>query len=342
MVLKRTRMTVDAGSDGVPLQAFLSSAIEGLSRRKARLLAGQGMVFVDGVKAKKSATVKRGQAIEVLGEIPAKGWRPRPDPSMTLAVVFESARFLAVTKPAGTATVPLSPHETGCLANALAHRYPECVDAGRAPQDAGLLGRLDTGTSGLLLAARSREAFDELWEAQRRSRIVKDYLAICIATRGSGKVVQTELSPPGGEVPRTLGGVPLPPEADERWNRVVLPLAASASDDERVVIAQGKAKFRGRPAKARTDYIVLQESNGLSLVLARIAKGFRHQIRVHLASAGLPLAADPLYGKPHPVVGASFLLHAWRIAPRTPIRGLPQVVVSELPSGWLERFEATR
>jgi len=321
MLMKRTRIAVDMASDGVSLSAFLSSAVEGLSRSKARLLAGQGMVLVDGVRAKKGATVRKGQVVDVLGELPIKGWRPMPDPSSKLDVVFESDRFIAVSKPAGVASVPLSPHERGCLANAIAHRYPECVDAGRTRSDAGLLGRLDTGTSGLLLAARSKEAFEELLKAQNRGKIVKYYLAVCLAPRD-------QAAPPPPQFWGESGDL-------QGWKTMALPLASSASDDERVILADGRAGFRGRPVKARTDYRILKESEGLALVLARITKGFRHQIRVHLASAGLPLASDPLYGKPHPAVGAAFLLHAWRIETDMEIRGLPPVLSSEPPENWL-------
>jgi 23S rRNA pseudouridine1911/1915/1917 synthase len=171
-------LIVDERGHAVRLDSYLAKAIAGLSRRRAQALADAGDVTVNGRRARKGDELRAGDAIAVWSRPVPPRWPPRPAPEIDLAVVREEASFLAVDKPSGIPSVPLDPGEPGTLAGAVAARFPECAALGRSPGDGGLLQRLDRGTSGLVLVARSEVAYRALSAAQRCGDVEKTYLAL--------------------------------------------------------------------------------------------------------------------------------------------------------------------
>jgi len=154
-------------------------------RRALAALFDDGAVRVHGKRAKKGDRVAAGDVIE-LAHAPATGdaLRPAPDPDVALEVLVERAELVAVAKPAGMPSQPLRAGELGTAANAIAARWPECAAlAGSAggridPRDGGLVHRLDIGTSGVLVAARTAAAYRTLRDAFAAGRVDKEYLAI--------------------------------------------------------------------------------------------------------------------------------------------------------------------
>jgi 23S rRNA pseudouridine1911/1915/1917 synthase len=136
----------------------LAAELSGESRH--RIVAGieAGEVRVDGRRGKKGQPVEAGQRITV--ELASLA--PVPEPERALQVVHEDPAFVVVEKPAGLPTHPLRPGETGTLAGAVVARYPECVAAGGSEREGGAAHRLDAPTSGLVLFARNRAAWDDL------------------------------------------------------------------------------------------------------------------------------------------------------------------------------------
>jgi 23S rRNA pseudouridine1911/1915/1917 synthase len=231
-----------------------------LGRQGARWLTEQGLVRVDGARAPKSRRLRPGERVEVFGEW---GGAPPAEPAAPLAIVLERSDLVVVDKPAGQPSVPLGEQARGTLAGALLGRYPEMLGVGYRSREPGLLHRLDTRTSGLLLAARSAAAFEALRAALASERLHKTYLAV-VADRALPERALLEQA-----------------------------LAPHASGSGRVLVAEPGA--RGARA-CRSELRTLQRRGRWALVEVHAPRAYRHQVRVHLAAAGWPIAGDRDYG----------------------------------------------
>jgi len=148
-------------------------------RRQLAQLFADGAVRVNGRRASKGDRVAVGDTIELTREpVHGAALRPAPDPDVPLVVLAERSELIAVAKPAGVPSQPLRAGELGTMANAIAFRFPECVAVGDDPRDGGLVHRLDIGTSGVLIAARTQDAHRALRAAFGAGMVVKHYLAI--------------------------------------------------------------------------------------------------------------------------------------------------------------------
>lgn len=148
-------------------------------RRQLASLFDDGAVKVNGKRARKGDRVVVGDTVELAREpVHGDALRPAPDPDVPLTVLVERSELIVVAKPAGIPSQPLRAGELGTIANAVAFRYPECVAIGDDPRDGGLVHRLDIGTSGALVVARTQDAYHALREAFGAGQIAKQYLAI--------------------------------------------------------------------------------------------------------------------------------------------------------------------
>jgi len=148
-------------------------------RRQLSALFDAGAVRVNGKRAKKGDRVAIGDTVELAREpVHGEALRPAPDPDVPLTVLVERSELVVVAKPAGVPSQPLRAGELGTMANAIAFRFPECVAVGDDPRDGGLVHRLDIGTSGVLIAARTQDAHRALRAAFGAGMVVKHYLAI--------------------------------------------------------------------------------------------------------------------------------------------------------------------
>jgi 23S rRNA pseudouridine1911/1915/1917 synthase len=266
-------LEVPPGAAGRRVDLFVSDAM-GLSRAKVKRLFEEGAVRVDGRPARKGDLLKAGQRVEVAGGAAQEGPALVPEPQAPLSVLHEDEALVFCDKPSGRPSHPLQPGETGTVANALVARYPECAAASEDPREGGLCHRLDTGTSGVLLAARTRAA----WEAMREA----------FSVDGGG-----------GGVDKRYWAAVTGPIADE--GEIDLPLRHHKDRVEPAVDGAG-----ARPA--RSDFRVLSRSGDAALVEVRIHTGVLHQVRAHLAAIGAPVLGDAAYGgRPHPSMGRLFL-----------------------------------
>lgn len=285
---------------GRRLDVVLVARVEGMSRARARRLAAEGKIRVNGRLARKGRTVASGDSISLDEVPPPASFAALPDPELDLDVLHEDEHLVVIAKAAGVPSHPLRPDELGTAASALLARYPEMQWVGYSPREPGIIHRLDTGTTGVLLAARDPGTFESLRDALRRGHIDKRYLALCQGEVDAPAVIEA-------------------------------PIDAHPSDKRRVrAYAKEHASVSAR--HARTEVESAEGAGPMSLVRVRARTGARHQVRVHLAFNGHPLAGDALYGGPMlPGLGHHFL-HAESLAFVHPATGDDVKVVAPLPA----------
>jgi 23S rRNA pseudouridine1911/1915/1917 synthase len=289
---------VEPDQAGARVDRFVASALPGLSGAAARRLVDGGAVQVDGRRAKKGTRLAAGQTVEIddaRGALEAPQARVvRADAALSILVLLVDEAFVAVDKPAGVPSHPQVAGETGTAANALAARFPECASASPDPREGGLVHRLDRGTSGVLIAARSAAAWSGLRAALSRADGEKTYLAEVVgapADTGASDAPIGRVGRRGARV-RTDGG--------------------------------------GRnPLSAHTSWEVIARRDATTLMRVRLSKGRAHQVRAHLAAAGHPIVGDDLYGG-----GAGELhLHAATVRFVHPTTGR-DILVEAPPPAW--------
>lgn len=283
---------VEPGDAGKRLDKLVTERAAHGGRRKVAELFERGAVRVGGHVVKKGALAREGDVVTVELAAPIL-----PETNAPLVVRLETAQVVVVEKPAGQPTAPARDGDTGTLASALLGHYPEMANAGYRSREPGLIHRLDTETSGLVIAARSAAAFDALRRALSGGRIEKRYLAV-VAAEGL----------PATGVIETL----LAPDPDDS-RRVVVVDGARAPRDDRGAAGAPKLKEQEAPRTRRTAFrtVRVSSSGQWALVEVDVSHAYRHQVRVHLAAMGHPIAGDALYGGPDAgLAGKRHALHA--------------------------------
>jgi 23S rRNA pseudouridine1911/1915/1917 synthase len=291
-------LLVPPGAAGHRLDRWLCSALPGLGRAGARRLIEAGGVRVNDRRAAPGARLASGDRVALPEQAEtafagADSFGARPEPELTLRVCYEDVHLVAVDKPAGMPCHPLRPGERGTLAGALLARYPEMAEVGYSPAQPGLVHRLDVDTSGLVLAARDRATFAALRAALEREAIDKRYLALC-------------------------AGHPRAPSEHHAW-----------------LLARGprvrvrREQFADAVA-IRSELLSATARGAYSLVVMRVHRARRHQIRAHLAALGHALAGDERYGGATLRGLARHFLHASAIELQHPHSGATLQLQTEL------------
>jgi 23S rRNA pseudouridine1911/1915/1917 synthase len=276
---------------GLRLDRFLAAQLAELSRSRIQSLIDEGRVSVDGVVRKASHRVAPGESVAI--EIPAAP-PPRVEPEhIPLQILYEDDDVAVVNKPAGMVIHPGAGAEPGTLVAALLDRYgSRGLSAVGGPLRPGIVHRLDKGTSGAVIVARTDAAHAHLVNAFRDRLIEKDYVALL-----------------HGKLKGHSGSVELPVARDLR--------------------RRSRMTARRREGRAaRTDWRARLRLGNFTLIDANLHTGRTHQIRVHFSALGCPVVGDTLYGAPRqerigslalPPLERNFL-HAARVAfvhPRT-------------------------
>jgi 23S rRNA pseudouridine1911/1915/1917 synthase len=258
-------------------------------------------VLVDGGARAKSHRLAGGEHVELTLPEPSAA-APAPPP-VELAIAYQDEHLFVVDKPAGVVIHPGAGHAEGTLADALAAAGAKGGEAGRA----GIVHRLDRDTSGLLVVARSPQAYVRLQRLVRRRELTREYLALVVGR------------------PRSRRGTIDAPLGRDRRN----PLRRSLESDA--------------PRTAVTHFELEELLPEHALLRVRLETGRTHQIRVHLAAIDLPIAGDPTYGRPAPELGLERqFLHATRLVFDHPLTGKAIDVVSPLPPDLAAALQAAR
>jgi 23S rRNA pseudouridine1911/1915/1917 synthase len=249
------RVAVPEGLDGERLDAALARMF-GLSRATAADLVTSGNVLVAGRPAAKSERVPAGEWLEVT--LPPPPAAPAPEPVPGLAIVAEDADIVVVDKPAGVAAHPTPGWSGPTVLDGLRATGHTITSSGAAERQ-GIVHRLDAGTSGLMVVAKSEPAYAALKRAFREREVDKRYHAL----------VQGHPDPLRGTVDAPIGRHP-------------------AGDGRFAVVTDGRPSV--------THYDTLEAFRAASLVEVKLETGRTHQIRVHMATLRHPCAGDRLYG----------------------------------------------
>jgi 23S rRNA pseudouridine1911/1915/1917 synthase len=264
--------TVEEKDAGSRLDVYLTVEAQGLSRSYIQRLLEDGMVTVNGKETRAGYRIKTGDAV-VLSVPGPEGLNLAPE-AIPLDIYYEDSDVLVVNKPRGMVVHPAEGNYGGTLVNALLYHCRDLSGINGVLRP-GIVHRLDKDTSGLLVVAKNDEAHHNLAAQLKERRVTRRYLALV-----------------HGRVKEDSGVIDAPVGRDPR-------------DRQRMAVTARNSR------EAVTRYKVLERPGDYTLLELKLETGRTHQIRVHLAFIGHPVAGDPKYGPHRPHFGlAGQFLHA--------------------------------
>jgi len=308
-------VVVPASLDGVRLDRAVALLAD-VSRSSVDALVAAGRVAIDGrVVRRRNTLLRTGQGLVVdrPDEVTPSG--PEGDGTVVVPVVHADDEIIVVDKPAGLVVHPGSGHRSGTLVHGLLARFPELASlpaaVGSDPDRPGIVHRLDRGTSGLMVVARTPRAYRSLVAQLAGRQVARTYRALTLGTiEGERGVVDA-------------------------------PIGRSVSSPTRMAVSR-----KGK--QARTRYRVEQrftEPAPTTLLQASLETGRTHQIRVHLSAIGHPVVGDETYARGRALPGATVtrpFLHAYELSFEHPGSGVRVSWSSELPADLTGQLEALR
>lgn len=269
-----------------------------VSRASAASLIQAGGVVVDGICAVTGKTkIAEGQSISVDTALLPKKELPTADTTVILDVVHDDTDIVVINKRAGLVVHPGAGNPTGTMVNGALARFPEMASAGD-PLRPGVVHRLDAGTTGLMVMAKTQAAYEALVNALSKREVKRTYLALVWGH------------------PTVLSGT------------IDAPIGRDQKDPTRMgVVVDGKAARTRFDVKSKFDLPLPS-----SLVECNLETGRTHQIRVHLESIGHPVVGDSIYGGARSSLSAPRpMLHAAQLAFLHPISGQSMSFEAEMP-----------
>jgi 23S rRNA pseudouridine1911/1915/1917 synthase len=252
------QITVDGDSDGARLDRFLARRFPEISRQVIQKHIQRGEVTLDGRPAKPSTRLSPGQTVRLAAIGPPEEPALEPEP-IPLQILYEDEDLLVVHKPPGMVVHPGAGVTKGTLVHALLHHLPGWKGVGGADRP-GIVHRLDRGTSGLLVVAKSPRAHTSLVGQIQERRVSRLYVALA-------------------------WGCPVDPSGT-----VEAPVGRDPRHRQRMAVVEKGGR------EAVTEFERLRAFDTLSLLRLCLRTGRTHQIRVHLASIGHPIFGDTTYG----------------------------------------------
>jgi 23S rRNA pseudouridine1911/1915/1917 synthase len=275
---------------GLRLDKFVGERCPELSRTHAQQLIAEGLITVNGKSAKPSLKLNPGDKVVIT--IPPEAPPHLAAEDIPLKIVYEDADLLVVDKPAGLPVHPAPGHPSHTLVNAVLHHLPLLAEDADSLRP-GIVHRLDKDTSGLIIIAKHRAALANLSQQFKNRVVKKTYLTL----------VQGRLTPEKGTIEAAIGRDP-------------------GHRQRMAIVAKGR--------EARTEYHVIKYVGNYTLLEIKPETGRTHQIRVHLAAIGCPVAGDTTYGLKSSRFPRQFL-HASKITFKLPNSGKEITLESPLP-----------
>lgn len=288
---------------GTRLDKYLADMVEDLTRSAAVLLLEDGKVTVNKKSAAKNYKIKTGDEVEIL--IPEPVEYEAKAENIPLDIVYEDDSLLVVNKPKGMVVHPAAGNYEGTLVNALLYHCKDSLSGINGVLRPGIVHRIDKNTSGLLIVAKTDFAHKGLAEQIKEHSFTREYEAVVC-----GKFKEPE-------------------------GTVNAPIGRHHVDRKKMCVTEKNSK------NAVTHYRVLEEFRNYSHIACKLETGRTHQIRVHMAYMGHPVAGDDVYGKPlNDFTGQC--LHAKKIGFIHPVTGEYLEFDSNLPeyfSNFLEKLK---
>ena len=288
-------ITVDSETCAMRIDKIISLCVPSLSRSFVQSLIGNSAVFVNGKAVTKSYKPAAGQRIEFIVPEPVElSAQPQDIP---LDIRYEDDDLLVVNKPRGMVVHPAAGNPDSTLVNALLYHCKGNLSAINGVIRPGIVHRIDKDTSGLLLAAKNDTAHISLARQIKEHSLDREYRA----------VIHGRLR--------------------EKQGVIDAPIGRSTKDRKKMCVTQQNSR------EARTHYEVLDEGKDFSFLRLKLETGRTHQIRVHMAHLGHPVAGDPLYGPNDAFTSVLHgqCLHAGLLGFEHPSSGKRVVLTSELP-----------
>jgi len=303
--------TIAAAAAGQRLDRALAAAVPTLSRERLKALISSGQVTGPAGLVRDPAAKALAGAYEVTVPEPTPAHNEAQD--IALDIVFEDDHLLVVDKPAGMVVHPAAGNFDGTMVNALLHHCAGRLSGIGGVARPGIVHRIDKGTSGLLVVAKTDRAHEGLAAQFARHSIDRRYLAI-------------------------VAGRPNPPSGT-----IDAPLARSSANRQKMAIVEGD---RGK--RAVTHYRMLRPLGDSALVECRLETGRTHQVRVHMTSIGHPLLGDPAYGRTRSALRELLkrlnferqALHAAELGFIHPVTSEPLSFKSDVPSDMQQLLSA--
>lgn len=294
------------GNEPQRLDKYLTACLPEFSRARIQGLIVDGFVDVDGIPAKKGGVkLEGGERLRV--RIPPPQPAGLVPEQIPLSVIFENDDLLVVDKPAGMVVHPAAGHDSGTLVHAVLGYDPNLEGIG-GEERPGVVHRLDKDTSGLIAIAKNERAHRWLVEQFKERRVEKTYLALV-----------------DGKPPTPTG-------------RIEAPIGRDPHDRKKMAVVKLE---KGR--QAISEYKTLEVFSHHALLEFHPLTGRTHQIRLHCAFLGCPIACDTTYGHRKPSLDLNrHFLHAWRLKLTLPGEEQPRLFEAPLPDELTQALERLR
>lgn len=247
------------------LDQYLVQLFSHISRSYLQQTIEKGHVLVNQKKCRKGTIIQAGDEIEIQPFIEPNERTIEGNPSVKFQVLQEFENYVVLDKPPFLPTHPNQFEDQNTLANGLVAKYPQIIGVGEDALRPGIVHRLDSNTSGVILAALTKDGFTELRKLFNEREIHKTYVALVLGDiEGEGSIDTDIAHHPKN--PRKM-----------------------------IAITSDKVEFRSRRRNAKTMFKPIERFGDYTLVEVKTLTGRMHQVRVHLASIGHPLVGDELY-----------------------------------------------
>lgn len=304
--MEKKTFQIEFELDKMRLDKALCTLDDTLTRAAAVRLTESGDVTLNGKTASKSDKVKIGDIVEITYPEPVSSEAVPQD--IPLDIIYEDDDLLVVNKPKGMVVHPAAGNPDGTLVNALLYHCGDSLSGIGGVVRPGIVHRIDKDTSGLLMVAKNDTAHLKLSEQIKEHSFTREYEAVIIG------------------------------HLKEQKGSIDAPIGRSKNDRKKMAVTELNSK------NAVTRYEVLEEYPGFSYVRLRLETGRTHQIRVHMAYLGHPLAGDGVYGgrNAERIMEGGQCLHARKIGFKHPTTGKYMEFTSPLPEYFTKFLEKLR